>query len=114
MVKTAGVRERNCQCILAAMSKRWMAKVMRQAQGLGQILVKPEDSRHRSPDLRHLDGMSQPNAKMVTVGRNEHLRLVTQPAEGDRVDDPVPIALKRIALATRSAIIFPKNPAARS
>jgi hypothetical protein len=91
-----------------------VAKVMGQAQGFGQILVKPEDPRHRSPDLRHLDRMSQPNPEMVAVRRNEHLRLVAQPAEGDRVDDPVPIALEGIALAARPPVILPKNPAARS
>ena len=36
---------------------------------------------------------------MIAVGRDEHLRLVAQPAEADRMDDPVAIALERVALA---------------
>ena len=38
---------------------------------------------------------------MVAVGRKEHLRLVAQATEGDRMDDPVPIALIGI---TRAAL----------
>jgi hypothetical protein len=58
--------------------------------------------------------MGQPNPEMVPVRSNEHLRFVAQPAERDRVDDPVPVALEGIALAARPPVTFPKNPAARS
>src|SRR4029079_7973769 len=36
---------------------------------------------------------------MVALGIDEHLRLVTQPPEGLRVDDPVAVALERRAEA---------------
>ncbi len=51
---------------------------------------------------------------MVTIGGNEHLGLVPQPAKGNRVDDPVAVALEGIALSARSPVILRENPAARS
>jgi hypothetical protein len=58
--------------------------------------------------------MGQPNPEMVPVGSNEHLGFMAQPAERDRVDDPIAIALKCIPLAARPPVTFLKNPAARS
>src|SRR5688572_15216323 len=51
---------------------------------------------------------------MVAVGGDEHLRLVPQAAEGDRVDDPVPIALEDVARAARPLVMLRTGPAARS
>src|SRR3546814_4443987 len=47
------------------------------------------------------EAVRQPDAKMVAVGRQENLRLVTQPAETDRMDDPIAIALEGVARAAR-------------
>jgi len=74
-----------------------MAEVVREAQGLGQIFVEPERTGDRPPDLRHFDAVGEPNAEMVSVGSDEYLRLVAEAAEGDGVDDPVAVALKRVA-----------------
>jgi hypothetical protein len=38
---------------------------------------------------------------MVAVGRDEHLGLVAQAAEGDRMDDPIAVALKDVARTAR-------------
>src|SRR3546814_15902918 len=43
---------------------------------------------------------------MVAVGRDEHLRLVAQAAEGDRMDDAVAFALKIVARAAHDAAGF--------
>ena len=51
---------------------------------------------------------------MVAVGGDEHLRLVAQAAEGDRMDDPVAVALEGVARPARAAIVLPEGPAARS
>jgi len=51
---------------------------------------------------------------MVAVGGDEHLRLVAQAAERDRVDDAVAVALKRVARAARAAVGFRETPAART
>ena len=101
------------QRVLAAMAERRMAEVMGQAQRLGQVFVQPQRPGHRPPDLRHFDRMGQANAEMIAVGRDEHLRLVAEAAEGDRMDDAVPVALEDIARPARTAIILDEGPAAR-
>src|SRR5687767_3744726 len=113
MVEAPGVGERGGQRILPAMAKRRVAEVVGEAQCLGQILVKTKDARHRAADLRDLDRMGQANAEMVAVGSDEHLRLVAQAAEGDRMDDAVAVALERIALPARAPIILSEDPSAR-
>ena len=85
------------------MAERRVADIVREAQRLGQILVEPQRARDRAADLRDLDAVRQPDAEMVAVGRQEHLRLVAQPAEADRMDDAVAVALKRVARAARGA-----------
>ena len=47
---------------------------------------------------------------MVAVGRDEHLRLVAQAAEGDRMDDPVAVALEDVARAARARCPLPDAP----
>jgi hypothetical protein len=48
----------------------------------------------------------QAYAKVVAVGRDEYLRLVPQATEGNRVDDPVAIALENISGAARARAIL--------
>jgi hypothetical protein len=109
MVEPAGVGERRGQRILAAMAERRMAEVVGEAQRLGQILVEPERPGHRPADLRDLDRMGQADPEMVAVGGDEHLRLVAQAAEGDRMDDPVAVALEGVARAARRPVVLPKT-----
>jgi hypothetical protein len=49
---------------------------------------------------------------MVAVGGDEHLRLVPEPPEGDRMDEPVAVALEDIARATRTVVRFRMKAAA--
>ena len=79
------------------MAERRMADIVGEAQRLGEILVEPQRARHRAADLRDLQAVGQADAEMIAVGRDEHLRLVAEPAEGDRVDDAIAIALERVA-----------------
>jgi hypothetical protein len=58
--------------------------------------------------------MGQSNPEVIPVGGNEHLRLVAQAAEGDGMDDPVPIALKSVSRTAGAAIVLHEGPAARS
>jgi len=83
------------------MAKRGMPQIMRQAQRLGQILVQPEGARNHASDLRHFKAVSQANAVMIAIGRDEHLRLACEPAKGNGMDDAIPITLKRSARAPR-------------
>src|SRR3546814_17232780 len=41
--------------------------------------------------------MREAHAEVIAVGRDEHLRLVPQTAEGDGMDDAVAVALKGVA-----------------
>ena len=61
---------------------------------LGEVLVQPERSRDRPGDLADLERVREPDPVVVALGREEHLRLVLQPAERLRVDDAVAVALE--------------------
>jgi hypothetical protein len=110
MVEPALPAQRFFQSALAGMAERWVADIMRQAQGLGQILVQPQSARDRPPDLRHLQTMGQPHAEMITIGGHEHLRLVAQATKADRMDDAVAVALKRIARPARGPLPLVVQP----
>jgi hypothetical protein len=114
VVEPAGVGHGTLERVLAAMPERRVAKVVGKAQRLGQILVEAEYARDGAADLRDLDRMGQADPEMIAVGGDEHLRLVAQAAEGDRVNDPVAVALEGITRSTRGAVRFGETPAARS
>ena len=101
------------QRILAGMAERRVAEVVGEAQGLGEVLVEAERAGDRPPDLRDFDAVGQADAVMIAVGRDEHLGLVAQAAEGDRMDDPVAVALEDVARPARSGVDFRMGPAAR-
>jgi len=50
---------------------------------------------------------------MIAVGRDEDLRLVAEAAEGNRVDDPVAVALENVAGPARAGTVFGMKAAAR-
>jgi len=84
---------------LSRMTERRVADIMGQAQRLGQILVQPQRPGDHPADLRYLKAVGQADAVMVAIGRDEHLGLVAQAPEGDRMDDPVAVALEIAARA---------------
>ena len=90
-----------------------MTKVVREAQGLGQIFVEAERTGDRPPDLRDFEAVRQADAIMIAVGRDEHLGLVAKTAEGDRVDQPVAVALEDVAGAAGAVAVLWVQPAAR-
>jgi hypothetical protein len=83
--------------ILARMTEGRMANIMRQTQGLGQILIQAQRAGNRPANLRDLKTMCQADTEMVTIGRYKNLRLVAQAAERDRMDDTVAVTLKNVA-----------------
>ncbi len=99
VVEPANVGERARQRILAGVAERRVAEIVGEAQRLGQILVEPERPGDRPADLGDFDAVGEPDPEMVAVGRDEDLGLVAQAAEGDRMDDPVAVALKDVARA---------------
>ena len=114
MIEPSGLGQAALQCFFAAMAERRVAEIMAQTKRLGKVFVEAQRPGHRPADLRHLERMSQPNAKMIAIGRDKHLRLVSQPAEGDRVNDPVAVTLEGVTRTARASIIFREGPAARS
>ena len=113
VVEPPAVGERRGQRILAGMAERRMAEVVSEAQRLGQVLVEAERPRHRAADLRDFEAVGQADPEMVAVGRDEHLGLVAQAAEGDRVDDAVAVALENVARPARAGLRFGMKAAAR-
>ncbi len=58
VIEAAAVGQRGAQRPLAGVAERRMAEVVRQAQGLGQVLVEPERARQGSPNLRNFQAVS--------------------------------------------------------
>ena len=83
--------------VLALVAEGRVSEIVRQRQALGQILVEPQRARQRTGDLRHLDRVRQPGPEVVALVIDEDLRLVLQPPERRRMDDPVAVALERRA-----------------
>ena len=80
---------------LAGMTERRVAEIVAERDRLGQLLVEPQHLGDAARDLRDLERVRQPRAVVIAGRREEHLRLVLQPAERLAVDDAIAIALKR-------------------
>src|SRR4051812_8669254 len=107
VVEAAVFPEASIERPLTGMPERRMAEVMRQRQGLAQILVEPQRPRQSARNLRHLEGMRQAGAIMVAFMEDEYLGLVLQPAEGGGMDDAIAIAAEGIARRTRRLWMAP-------
>ena len=80
---------------LAGVAERRVPEVVAERDRLGQLLVQAQHLGDRARDLRHLERVRQPRAVVIAGRREEHLRLVLQPAERLAVDDAIAIALER-------------------
>src|SRR4051812_29146902 len=94
MVEAAEGLQDPVERILPGMAERGVAKIVRQRQRLGEILVETERAADRARDLRDLQAMGQPGPVMIALVVHEYLRLVLQPSKGGRVDDAVPVPLE--------------------
>ena len=83
--------------VLADVPERRVAEVVPEPDRLRQVLVEPQRARDRARDLRRLERVGEPRAVVVALRRDEHLRLVLEPAERLAVHDPVAVALERRA-----------------
>ena len=91
--------QRTVERLLAGVPERRMAEVVAQPDRLGQVLVQPQRPRDGARDPGGLERVGEPRAVVVALRVDEHLRLVLEPPEGLRVDDPVAVALERRAQA---------------
>ena len=71
-----------------------VAQVVRQADGLDQVLVGAQRPGDGASDLRHLQRVGEAGAEVIAFVVDEHLRLVFQAAEGGGVQDAVAVALE--------------------
>jgi hypothetical protein len=94
------------------MAERWMADVVGEAQGFGEILVEAERAGDGAADLGHFEAVGEADPEMVAVRRDENLGLVAEAAEGDRMDDPVAVALEGIARPPLAGLRLAVKPAA--
>src|SRR5271157_4831374 len=83
------------------MTERGMAEVVDQGQRLHQIDIEIKGGGDGARNLRDFDGVRQAGAEVVGIAAGEDLGFVLQTTEGARVDDAVPVALKRIAVGMR-------------
>ena len=65
-----------------------VADVVGQAGQLDQVEVAAQPDRHPPPDLGHLQRVSQPGTRCVTLTGTDDLRLVGQPAQRGAVQHP--------------------------
>ena len=80
--------------LFSRVSKRRMAHIMDESESFRKVLIEFQHVCNSAGDLRDFDGMRQPVAEMVGKRGSEDLRLVLEPPESARVNDPVVIALK--------------------
>jgi hypothetical protein len=76
------------------MAKTGVAKIMRQRQSLGQIVVEPQSTRQSAGDLADLNRMREAGAVMIALVGHKNLTLVGKPAKRGGMDDAVAVALK--------------------
>ena len=74
-----------------------VAEIVRERQGLRQILVQAQHARYGTRDLRDLETVRQARAEVIAFMGDENLGLVLQAAEGGGMDDPVAVALEGAA-----------------
>jgi hypothetical protein len=100
VIEAAGIRHGGVERPLAGVAERGMAKIMRERECLGQILVDAERAREAAGNLRNFEAMGQPRAIMITFVIDEDLGLVVEAAECGGMEDAVAVA--RIERAGRA------------
>ena len=83
--------EKVVEHVLTRMSERRVAEVVAERDRLGQVFVQAQLPRDAPGDLRDLDRMRQAGPEVVSLERDENLRLVLQPPERARMDDAVAV-----------------------
>ncbi len=70
-----------------------MAEVVRQRDGLGQVLIQPQRAGDVARDGGHLHRVREPRAEVIAGAVEKNLGLVFEPAEGAGMNDAVAVAL---------------------
>ncbi len=99
------------QLILAGVTKGRMTQVMTEGQGLGEVGIQIQRHGQGAGDLRHLQGMGQTGAIVISFMSDKDLGLLLEAPEGGGVDDAVPVPGEGRAGRT---IAFREQPPARA
>ena len=99
------------ELLFTRVAKRRVADVVHQRQRFGEIGVELERAGDGARNLRHLQRVREPVAKMVGKARGENLRLRFEAPERARMDHAVAVARVVVAIRMRS---FRIAPAARA
>src|SRR5689334_3099898 len=75
-----------------------MADIVRQRQRIRQVLTQAEHRRDGPSDLRNLDGVRKAVAEMVGESGGENLGFILKAAECPRVNYPVAVPSKLVAV----------------
>ena len=111
VIKSASQCKTAVERPLSCMTERWMTEVVCETQGFCEVLVETQGTGKRASNLCNLQRVREPAAVVVALMKDEHLRLVRQPAKGRRVNDAIAIAPKGVA---RGAWRLAMQPAAAS
>ncbi len=93
VIKAAVIAHQFIQRLLAGVAEWRMPEVVRERDGLGEILVQPERARDGARDVCHLEGVREPRAQVIARAVEKNLRLIFQPPERAAVDDARAVAL---------------------
>ena len=80
------------ELVFAGVAERRMTDVVDERESFGEIRIEAKSRGNRASDLRNLESVREPIAKMIGVTDGEDLRLGLEAAEGARVDDAVAVA----------------------
>ena len=95
MRKPAETGHLGIERLLASVAERGMAEIVSQRQSLREVFVETERAADRSRNLRHFEAVRQPRPVVVALVINENLCLVSETAEGCRMNYAVTVPLKR-------------------
>jgi hypothetical protein len=98
---TAEAAHHPVDLILAGMAEGRVADIVGQCEGFGEVLINAQNARYSPGNLRNLDRMRQPVAKVIRNPGREHLGFIFQPAERPGMDHAVAITLERIPVRMR-------------
>ena len=82
------------QGTFAAVPERGMTEIVRQRDGLGEVLVQAQGAGDVARDRGDFHRVREPGAEVIPRAVQEHLGLVFQPAKRARVDDAVAVPLE--------------------
>src|ERR1019366_10766078 len=86
------------QFLLAGVRERGVPDIVRQRQGLRQVLIQLQYLGHGARHLGHLNGVRQAVAEMIGEAGSENLGLGLQPPKGSGMDYAVAVPLESVAV----------------